>query len=73
MASGALLFVNATSPVQALIEDGKHAVLVNDFDTMKLAKGLSDALAQPERYNAVHEAARRRIVRHRKADLCRTC
>jgi len=64
MAAGCLVVASATAPVEEVIEDGKNGLLVDFFGVEQLAERLAEVLAQPERYNAVRDAARRSIVRN---------
>lgn len=71
MAAGCLLIASATPPVLEVIEDGKNGLLVDFFDTGRLARTVADALADPERYRPLRAAARRAVVR--KYDLRTLC
>jgi glycosyltransferase involved in cell wall biosynthesis len=58
MSAGALVIGSRTQPVEDVIEHGKNGVLVDFFDVEGLADAVTDALANPDRYRSVREAAR---------------
>jgi glycosyltransferase involved in cell wall biosynthesis len=58
MAAGTLVVGSRTAPVQEMIEDGVTGRLVDFFDAPGWSAALVDALAQPEAYQRMREAAR---------------
>ena len=71
MAAGTLVIGSNTAPVAEVIEDGVTGKLVDFFDVKGWSAALSDALARPEAYLKMREAARR-MVRDRY-DLRSVC
>jgi glycosyltransferase involved in cell wall biosynthesis len=71
MSAGAPVIASSTAPVQEVIEHGANGMLVNFFDTKALSRAVIDVLANPARYAAICEAARRTIVQ--SYDLRRIC
>ena len=71
MSAGALVVGSRTPPVEEVIEDGRNGVLRDFFDADGIADAVVDALANPSRYRAVREAARRTVVE--RYDLRRVC
>lgn len=71
MAAGTLVVGSDTAPVAEVIEDGVTGRLVDFFDVKGWSAALTDALARPEAYDAIREAARR-MVRERY-DLRSVC
>lgn len=61
MAAGTLVIGSNTAPVAEVIEDGVTGRLVDFFDVKGWSAALTDALARPEAYLALREAARRSI------------
>ena len=64
MAAGALVVGSSTAPVQEVIEDGVNGRLVDFFDVPAWSAALTDALARPEAYRPMRDAARA-MVRQR--------
>lgn len=62
MSAGALVVGSKTGPVEELIQDGVNGKLVDFFDVDGWAEMLIEALAAPEKFTAIREAARRSIV-----------
>ena len=62
MAAGCLLVASNTTPVQEVVEDGRNGLLVDFFDTERLATTIADALANPEKYASMRDQARQTIV-----------
>ena len=58
MSAGCVVVGSATPPVKEVIEDGKNGLLVDFFDTAKLAKTVVNALAHPASYTHLRAAAR---------------
>lgn len=71
MSAGALVVGSRTAPVEEIIEDGATGRLVDFFDSDEIADALIDALARPEAYRHMREAARTHIVEN--YDLRRVC
>ncbi|MCA2011606.1 glycosyltransferase [Cereibacter sphaeroides] len=62
MSAGALVVGSRTAPVEELIEDGENGLLVDFFDIEEIAGTLIRALARPEEFRGMRQAARRHIV-----------
>ncbi len=62
MSLGAHVIGSRTPPVEEVISDGETGTLVDFFDVEGWARALTDALANPGKYTARREAARRHIV-----------
>ena len=71
MAAGTLVVGSNTAPVAEVIQDGVNGRLVDFFDVKGWSAALTDALARPESYDAMRDAARR-MVRDRY-DLRSVC
>ncbi|MFN3991361.1 MAG: glycosyltransferase [Tabrizicola flagellatus] len=71
LAAGAMVVGSATAPVAEVIEDGVTGRLVDFFDVAGWSDALIDALARPEAYLPLREAARA-MVRERY-DLRSVC
>ncbi len=71
LAAGTLVVGSNTAPVAEVITDGTHGRLVDFFDVPGWSAALTDALARPEAYQAMRDAARR-MVRERY-DLRSVC
>ena len=71
MAAGTLVIGSNTAPVAELIQDGVNGRLVDFFDVKAWSAALTDALARPEAYDGMRDAARR-MVRDRY-DLRSVC
>jgi glycosyltransferase involved in cell wall biosynthesis len=71
MAAGTLVIGSNTAPVAEMIEDGVTGRLVDFFDVPAWSAALTDALARPEAYLGMRDAARR-MVRERY-DLRSVC
>lgn len=63
MAAGALIIGSRTAPVQEVIEDGVNGRLVDFFDVKGWSATLTEALAAPQRFTAMRQAARETILR----------
>ncbi|WP_236234906.1 glycosyltransferase family 4 protein [Pseudomonas tohonis] len=57
MASGCLVIGSDTAPVREVIEDGRNGLLVDFFDTERIAEKALQALAEPERFQALRRQA----------------
>lgn len=71
MAAGTLVVGSNTAPVAEVIEDGVTGRLVDFFDVKGWSSALTDALARPEAYDGMRQAARQ-MVRDRY-DLRSVC
>jgi glycosyltransferase involved in cell wall biosynthesis len=71
MACGGLVIGSDTSPVREVVRHGANGLLSNFFNSEALAEKVIDALASPERYRSMREAARRTVVDN--YDLKRVC
>ncbi len=58
MAAGAHVVGSATAPVEEVITHGQNGTLVNFFDVPGWSKTLTEALAAPEKYRHLRDAAR---------------
>ena len=61
MAAGTLVIGSNTAPVAEVIQDGVNGRLVDFFDVKAWSVALTDALARPEAFDGMREAARRMI------------
>ncbi|MCU9951254.1 glycosyltransferase family 4 protein [Pseudomonas sp. PDM13] len=57
MASGCLIIGSDTAPVREVIEDGRNGLLVDFFDGVRIAEKALQALAEPERFQALRRQA----------------
>ncbi|MBB4820025.1 glycosyltransferase involved in cell wall biosynthesis [Pseudomonas alcaligenes] len=57
MASGCLIIGSDTAPVREVIEDGRNGLLVEFFDGERIAEKALQALAEPERFQALRRQA----------------
>ena len=71
LAAGTLVIGSNTAPVAEVIKDGVNGRLVDFFDVAGWSTALTDALARPEAYQSMRDAARR-MVRER-FDLRSVC
>jgi glycosyltransferase involved in cell wall biosynthesis len=71
MAAGCLLIGSDTAPVREVIQHEQNGVLVDFFNPQALADCVVGALADPNRYHGIREAARRTILD--RFDLKRVC
>jgi glycosyltransferase involved in cell wall biosynthesis len=62
MACGCLIVGSATAPVLEILRDGSNGLAVDFFAPQLLAKRIEAALAQPERMQALRDAARTTAV-----------
>ncbi len=62
MAAGCLLIASDTAPVREVIEDGQNGLLVDFFDSPRLAQQIAEALATPEGFKHLRGNARQTIV-----------
>lgn len=58
MAAGCHIIGSATAPVQEALEHGKTGTLVDFFDVAGWSKALTQALAEPEKFAPLRQAAR---------------
>jgi glycosyltransferase involved in cell wall biosynthesis len=71
MSAGALVIGSRTPPVEEVITHGRDGVLCDFFDVDGIADAVVDALAHPDRYRPMREAARRTVVE--RFDARRVC
>ncbi len=71
MAVGGLLVASRTAPVEEVIVDGANGVLVDFFDRQAIVQRVTEALAEPQRFAAMRQAAREAVVQ--RFDLRRVC
>lgn len=62
MSAGALVVGSDTAPVRELIRHGENGLLVDFFDVFRWSQVLTDALADPDRFAHLGQAARDTIV-----------
>ncbi len=62
MACAAVVIGSATTPVQEVIESGRNGLLVDFFNIEALAQTIASVLADPQRFNALGQAARQTVV-----------
>ena len=62
MSAGAFVVGSRTPPVEEVIEDGVNGRLVDFFDVEGWSGALTEALAEPQRFMPLREAARRSII-----------
>lgn len=62
MSLGALVIGSDTAPVREVINDGHNGRLVDFFSPSQIAQVVCDALAQPQKYREMREAARQTVV-----------
>ncbi len=72
MACGALILGSDTAPVRDAVEDGVNGRLLNFFDAEGLARAMTEAVSEPERFAPLRAAARATAVeRYDQTRLCR--
>lgn len=71
MSLGALVVGSRTPPVEEVIEHERNGVLVDFFDVDGLADRVAHALANPQQYQGMREAARQTVID--RYDLRRHC
>ena len=69
MAAGCLVIGSATGPVLEVI-DGSNGILVDFFDTARLAREIVGALAEPRRFAGLRTEARRTVERSYERSSC---
>lgn len=62
MSAGALVIGSKTAPVQEVIRHGENGLLVDFFDVKAWSAAISEALANPHRYDGLRTAARVTVV-----------
>jgi glycosyltransferase involved in cell wall biosynthesis len=70
MSAGALVLGSRTGPVEEVLEDGQNGLLVDFFDSDALATRMAEALARPERFLPLREAARRTVLERYALSEC---
>lgn len=71
MACGALVIGSRTAPVEDVLVDGGNGLLVDFFDQAALLDRIGQALREPQRFEAIRQAARESVVT--RFDLQRVC
>ena len=71
MAAGCLVVGSRTAPVEEVISHGRNGLLFDFFDKDALASAVIDALARPDDYRGLREAARRLAIE--RYDLRSVC
>ena len=71
LSCGALVVGSATPPVMEVIEDGKNGLLVDFFDVAGWSRTLTEALADPAKFEPLKAAARQTVLD--RYDLKRIC
>ena len=71
MAAGALVIGSDTAPVREVIRHGENGLLVDFFDIAGWSRVLTEALAEPARFQGLRDAARRTAVE--RYDLRSVC
>lgn len=64
MAAGALVVASLTPPVQEVITNGENGRLVDFFDVPGWSAALTDALAEPQKYQSERMAGRAHVLAH---------
>ena len=64
MSCGALIVGSKTTPVEEFIQHKKNGLLVNFFNYEEIADTIAEALAKPNDYLDLREAARKTVVDH---------
>ena len=62
MSAGCVLIGSDTDPVREVVRDGDNGLLVDFFDTGRLADRICDVLERPDTYTGLRERARRTAV-----------
>ncbi|OYU19711.1 MAG: glycosyl transferase family 1 [Rhodobacteraceae bacterium PARR1] len=62
MGAGALVVGSDTAPVREVIRHGENGLLVDFFDVAAWSRTLTEALAHPERFTALRQAARQTVL-----------
>ena len=68
MSAGCLVIGSDTPPVREVISSGENGLLVPFFAVDELAERVIEALQEPERFNAIRDAARSFVVDHYDAE-----
>jgi glycosyltransferase involved in cell wall biosynthesis len=71
MSAGALVIASRTAPVEEAITHGRNGILCDFFDVAGIADAVVDALAHPQRYRPLRQAARLSVIE--RFDLHRVC
>ena len=62
MGAGALVVGSDTAPVREVIRHGENGLLVDFFDVPAWSRTLTEALAHPDRFTALRQAARQTVL-----------
>ena len=68
MSAGCLVIGSDTPPVREVISSGENGLLIPFFAADELAERVIEALQEPERFNAIRDAARSFVVDHYDAE-----
>lgn len=71
MSAGALVIGSNTAPVREVIRHGENGLLVDFFDIARWSQTMIEALAAPDRFQPLREAARQSVVE--RYDLRSVC
>lgn len=71
MSAGCLIVASRTAPVEEVIRDGVHGLLVDFFSPGEIAERVDEALRHPRKFDKLREAARQVAVE--RFDLERVC
>jgi glycosyltransferase involved in cell wall biosynthesis len=64
MSAGCVVIGSDTAPVREVISSGDNGLLVPFFAIDELAEKAVEVLQEPDRFNAIREAARRSVIEH---------
>jgi glycosyltransferase involved in cell wall biosynthesis len=64
MSAGCVVIGSDTAPVREVISSGDNGLLVPFFAIDELAEKVVEVLQEPDRFNAIREAARRSVIEH---------
>lgn len=70
MACACPIVGSATAPVQELINDGEHGLLIDFFSPLKLATAIHELLTNRERAHKLGKAARIRVEKNYSLESC---
>nr|WP_255617917.1 glycosyltransferase [Aurantimonas sp. VKM B-3413] len=62
LSTGVLLLGSDTDPIREMVTDGENGLLVDFFDTKRIAERIGEALDNREKYAPLREAARRTAI-----------
>jgi glycosyltransferase involved in cell wall biosynthesis len=70
MATGCLIIASDSPPVREVIRHNETGILVDPLNVEQMASEILDALAHPERYQGIREAARELMVSNYSFEVC---